>query len=104
MFTNTRGTVPLHLQKLDQDGNPLSGAVFQLQNADGDTLNVVKNGDGSYSAVSRAADVIDTTQLYYITAAGDQSYVVGQTVLIASRALRTANGSIWTAVSWTTAR
>lgn len=78
MFTNTRGTVPLHLQKLDQDGNPLSGAVFRLQNADGDTLNVVKNGDGSYSAVSRAADVIDTTQLYYIAAAGDQNYVVGQ--------------------------
>ena len=78
MFTNTRGTVPLRLQKLDQDGNPLSGAVFQLQNADGDTLNVVKNGDGSYSAVSRAADVIDTTQLYYIAAAGNQNYVVGQ--------------------------
>ena len=49
-----------------------------VQNADGDTLNVVKNGDGSYSAVSRAADVIDTTQLYYIAAAGDQNYVVGQ--------------------------
>ena len=76
--------------------------------------------------------MIDTTQLYYIAAAGDQNYVVGQntslstfdaqlqkkpvqirkrfastskrTVLIASRALRTTNGSIWTAVSWTTAR
>ena len=78
MFTNTRGTVPLHLQKLDQDGNPLSGAVFQLQNADGDTLNVVKNGDGSYSAVTSAADVIEPGKLYYITAAGDQNYVVGQ--------------------------
>lgn len=78
MFTNTRGTVPLHLQKLDQDGNPLSGAVFRLQNADGDTINVVKNGDGSYSAVTSAADVIEPGKLYYITAAGDQSYVVGQ--------------------------
>lgn len=76
VFTNTRGTVPLRLQKLDQDGNPLSGAVFRLQNADGDTINVVKNGDGSYSAVSRAADVIEPGKLYYITAAGDQSYVV----------------------------
>lgn len=78
VFTNTRGTVPLHLQKLDQDGNPLSGAVFRLQNADGDTINVVKNGDGSYSAVTSAADVIEPSKLYYITAAGDQSYVVGQ--------------------------
>lgn len=78
VFTNTRGTVPLRLQKLDQDSNPLSGAVFRLQNADGDTINVVKNGDGSYSAVTSAADVIEPGKLYYITAAGDQSYVVGQ--------------------------
>ncbi len=78
VFTNTRGSVPLHLQKLDQDGNLLSGAVFQLRNAAGETINVFKNGDGSYSAVSSAADVIEPGKLYYITAAGEQSYVVGQ--------------------------
>lgn len=79
VFTNTHSeTVPLRLQKLDQDSKPLSGAVFQLQNAYGDTINVVRDGDGRYSAVTSAADVIEPGKLYYITAAGDQSYVVGQ--------------------------
>ena len=57
VFTNTRGTVPLYLQKLDQDGKPLSGAVFRLQNADGDTINVVKNRDGIYAAITSAASL-----------------------------------------------
>ena len=85
-FTNTRGSVPLRLQKLDQDGKPLSGAVFRLQNADGETINVVKNGDGRYAAITSSEDVIgEDGTLYYIETAGrnasspDTHYVIAWT-------------------------
>ena len=83
IFTNTRGTVPLTLQKLDQDGNPLAGAVFELKNAAGDPVYAMKDTDSAsgqtlYTVPSSGANQIQSGALYYIALASDPSFVIGQ--------------------------
>lgn len=82
LFTNTmtyKGAVTL--QKQDLDGNSLSGAAFRLTDSNGNTVNVVDNGGGSYTVPSTADDLIKDGELYYITsAAGDAGqWVIGWT-------------------------
>ena len=81
IFTNTRGTVPLTLQKLDQDGQPLKDAVFELRNAAGEVVWAVKKTDGSsttYTVPSSGANQIQSGALYYIALASDSNFVIGQ--------------------------
>ena len=81
VFTNTMHKVGLTLQKLDQDGNPLSGATFELKNASGDTVFAVKKeeADGSctYTVPSSGATQIQANALYYIVSAVNQNFVIG---------------------------
>ena len=81
IFTNTRGTVPLTLQKLDQDGNPLKDAVFELRNAAGEVVWAVRKTEGgstTYTVPSSGANQIVSEKLYYIALAEDPSFVIGQ--------------------------
>ncbi len=86
VFTNTIGRVGLTLQKLDQDGKPLTGAVFQLKNANGDVMNFVRKDEKTYVVPTGRADYIDLStaenprsgSLYYIASAADPEYVIGQ--------------------------
>ena len=83
IFTNTRGTVPLTLQKFDQDGKPLAGAVFELRNAAGDPVYAMKDTDSVsgqilYTVPSSGANQIVSEKLYYIALASDPSFVIGQ--------------------------
>lgn len=82
LFTNTmtyKGAVTL--QKQDLDGNSLSGAAFRLTDSNGNTVNVVDNGGGSYTVPSTADDLIKDGELYYITSAADDTgqWVIGWT-------------------------
>ena len=85
VFTNTIGRVGLTLQKLDQDGKPLTGAVFQLKNAN-DVMNFVQKDDKTYVVPTGNADYIDLStaenprsgSLYYIASAAHPEYVIGQ--------------------------
>lgn len=82
LFTNTmtyEGAITL--QKQDLDGNSLSGAVFQLVDSKGHTVNVVDNGSGSYTVPSTADDLIKDGELYYIASAADDTgkWVIGWT-------------------------
>lgn len=73
LFTNTM-TYPnaITLQKQDLDGHILTGAAFRLVDSKGNTVNVVDNGNGSYTVPSTADDLIKDGELYYIaSAAGD---------------------------------
>ena len=74
LFTNTM-TYPnaITLQKQDLDGNSLSGAMFQLADSNGNTVNVVNNGSGSYTVPSTADDLIKDGELYYIASAADDA-------------------------------
>ena len=86
VFTNTIGRVGLTLQKLDQDGNPLTGAVFQLENGNGDVMNFVRKDEKTYVVPTGSADYIDLStaenpksgSLYYIASAAHPEYVIGQ--------------------------
>ena len=81
IFTNTRGTVPLTLQKLDQDGQPLKDAVFELRNAAGEVVWAVKKTEGgstTYTVPSSGANQIQSGALYYIALASDSNFVIGQ--------------------------
>ena len=86
VFTNTIGRVGLTLQKLDQDGKPLTGAVFQPKNANDDVMNFVRKDDKTYVVPTGNADYIDlstaanprSSSLYYIASAADPEYVIGQ--------------------------
>ena len=86
VFTNTIGRVGLTLQKLDQDGKPLNGAVFQLKNANGDVMNFVRKDEKTYVVPTGRADYIDLStaenprsgSLYYIASATHPEYVIGQ--------------------------
>lgn len=73
LFTNTmtyKGAITL--QKQDLDGHILTGAAFRLVDSKGNTVNVVDNGNGSYTVPSTADDLIKDGELYYIaSAAGD---------------------------------
>lgn len=73
LFTNTM-TYPnaITLQKQDLDGHSLPGAEFRLVDGKNNTVNVVDNGNGSYTVPSTADDLIKDGELYYIaSAAGD---------------------------------
>ena len=86
VFTNTIGRVGLTLQKLDQDGESLNGAVFQLKNANGDVMNFVRKDEKTYVVPTGSADYIDLStaenprsgSLYYIASAAHPEYVIGQ--------------------------
>ena len=81
VFTNTMEKVGLTLQKLDQDGKPLKGAVFELENAAGDSVYAMKDTDSSgtiYTVPSSGANQIQSGALYYIALAEDSSFVIGQ--------------------------
>ena len=81
VFTNTMKKVGLTLQKLDQDGKPLKGAVFELENAAGDSVYAMKDTDSSgtiYTVPSSGANQIQSGALYYIALAEDPSFVIGQ--------------------------
>ena len=86
VFTNTIGRVGLTLQKLDQDGKPLTGAVFRLKNANGDVMNFVRKDEKTYVVPTGSADYIDLStaenprsgSLYYIASAAHPEYVIGQ--------------------------
>lgn len=73
LFTNTmtyKGAITL--QKQDLDGHILTGAAFRLVDGKNNTVNVVDNGNGSYTVPSTADDLIKDGELYYIaSAAGD---------------------------------
>lgn len=82
LFTNTmtyKGAITL--QKQDLDGHILTGAEFRLTDSNGNTVNVVNNGGGSYTVPSTADDLIKDGELYYIaSAAGDTGkWVIGWT-------------------------
>lgn len=80
LFTNTmtyKGAITL--QKQDLDGRNLSGATFQLADSNGNTVNVVNNGGGSYTVPSTADDLIKDKELYYIASAAGDSYVIAYT-------------------------
>lgn len=83
IFTNTRGTVPLTLQKLDQDGKPFKGAVFELKNAADALVYAMKDTDSTsgqilYTVPSSGANQIQSGALYYIVLAAEPSFVIGQ--------------------------
>lgn len=83
VFTNTMKKVGLTLQKLDQDGKPLKGAVFELKNAAGDPVYAMKDTDSTsgqilYTVPSSGANQIQSGALYYIALAEDPSFVIGQ--------------------------
>ena len=83
VFTNTMKKVGLTLQKLDQDGKPLAGAVFELKNAADDTVYAMKDTDSTsgqiiYTVPSSGANQIVSEKLYYIALASDPSFVIGQ--------------------------
>lgn len=82
LFTNTmtyKGAITL--QKQDLDGHILTGAAFRLTDSNGNTVNVVDNGGGSYTVPSTADDLIKDGELYYITSAADDNgqWVIGWT-------------------------
>ena len=68
VFTNTMNKVALRLQKLDQDGKPLSGAVFTLENTAGEIWATKKTEDGStiYTVPSSGANQLLTGAKYSI--------------------------------------
>ncbi len=80
LFTNTmtyKGAITL--QKQDLDGHILTGAEFRLTDSNGNTVNVVNNGSGSYTVPSTADDLIKDGELYYIASAAGDSYVIAYT-------------------------
>ena len=83
VFTNTMKKVGLTLQKLDQDGKPLKGAVFELKNAADALVYAMKDTDSTsgqilYTVPSSGANQIQSGALYYIALAEDPSFVIGQ--------------------------
>ena len=81
VFTNTMKKVGLPLQKLDQDGEPLKDAVFELRNAAGEVVWAVRKTEGgstTYTVPSSGANQIQSGALYYIALASDSNFVIGQ--------------------------
>lgn len=83
LFTNTM-TYPnaITLQKQDLDGHILTGAAFRLVDSKDNTVNVVDNGNGSYTVPSTADDLIKDGELYYIASAADDAgkWVIEQNI------------------------
>ena len=85
VFTNTLDSVGLVMQKLDPEGNPLSGAQFRLKNSAGTVMNFVQNAQGVYTVPSGSAEELrfSTTlppdgAAYYLAAAEKPDYVLTQ--------------------------
>lgn len=83
VFTNTMKKVGLTLQKLDQDGKPFKGAVFELKNAADALVYAMKDTDSTsgqilYTVPSSGANQIQSGALYYIVLAAEPSFVIGQ--------------------------
>ena len=83
VFTNTMKKVGLTLQKLDQDGKPLKGAVFELKNAADALVYAMKDTDSTsgqilYTVPSSGANQIQSGALYYIALASAPNFVIGQ--------------------------
>ena len=81
VFANTMKKVGLPLQKLDQDGDPLKDAVFELRNAAGEVVWAVRKTEGgspTYTVPSSGANQIQSGALYYIALASDSNFVIGQ--------------------------
>ena len=92
VFTNTMEKVGLTLQKLDQDGNPLKDAVFELKNAADNPVYAMKDTDSAssqilYTVPSSGANQIVSEKLYYIALAEDSSYVIAQNTAAADHAV-----------------
>ena len=73
------------MQKLDPEGNPLSGAQFRLKNSAGTVMNFVQNAQGVYTVPSGSAEELrfSTTlppdgAAYYLAAAEKPDYVLTQ--------------------------
>lgn len=92
VFTNTMKKVGLTLQKLDQDGKPLKGAVFELKNAADALVYAMKDTDSTsgqilYTVPSSGANQIQSGALYYIALASAPSYVIAQNTAAADHAV-----------------
>ena len=90
VFTNTMEKVGLTLQKLDQDGNPLKDAVFELRNAAGEVVWAVRKTEGgstTYTVPSSGANQIVSEKLYYIALASNPRYVIAQNTAAADHAV-----------------
>ena len=95
-FTNTRGSVALRLQKLDQDGKPLSGAVFTLKNADGEIVWATKKTDGEntiYTVPSSGANQLLPGVKYSIVLKKDTAYAIKQDAANYDAKLQKKSGS-----------
>ena len=95
-FTNTRGSVALRLQKLDQDGKPLSGAVFTLKNADGEIVWATKKTDGEntiYTVPSSGANQLLPGVKYSIVLKKDTAYAIEQDAANYDAKLQKKSGS-----------
>ena len=95
-FTNTRGSVALRLQKLDQDGKPLSGAVFTLKNADGEIVWATKKTDGEntiYTVPSSGANQLLPGVKYSIALKKDTAYAIEQDAANYDAKLQKKSGS-----------
>ncbi len=70
----------LEIRKTDGEGNPLSGAVFTVTDADGRVVSFRPEADGTYKALNRAeefgADSNAGGARCYIACAADESYVL----------------------------
>ena len=92
VFTNTMEKVDLTLQKLDQDGNPLKDAVFELKNAADNPVYAMKDTDSTsgqilYTVPSSGANQIVSEKLYYIALASNPRYVIAQNTAAADHAV-----------------
>ena len=100
VFTNTLDSVGLVMQKVDQDGNPLSGAAFRLKNSKGEIMNFVQTDEGVYAVPSGGTSYLQLSTAeqqgaaYYIASAADQSFVLAQDLSSPYRArIRKKDGS-----------
>lgn len=72
-FTNKRSSedfVGAAVQKAGQDGALLSGAAFTLKDADGNTLQFIRQTDGTYAAVTSAGSSLRSGRQYYVVPYG----------------------------------
>lgn len=83
-FTNTRGKTGLMLQKQDayykdESGlpKPLTGASFQIKDANDNLLQFTDDGDGVYTLATKGT-VESSEALYYIASAAHPEYVLGR--------------------------
>ena len=76
VFTNTMKKVGLTLQKLDQDGKPLKGAVFELKNAADNPVYAMKDTDSASGQILYTVPSSGANQIQ--SGAAEPSFVIGQ--------------------------